>query len=119
MAYWTCGWPLASSGINRLTRNFELALPIIDDAFRYVRGSILQYLAMAYDGHSGCSVSDEEAVAMSRYLVHHDGLFLGSSSACNLVACIRLVKKMKWHTNEKIVTILRVSVLSENVGFAE
>ncbi|KAH9929572.1 PALP-domain-containing protein [Epithele typhae] len=71
--------------INRLTHNFELALPIIDDAFR---------------------VTDEEAVAMSRYLVHHDGLFLGSSSACNLVACIRLVKKLKWKSGERIVTIL-------------
>ncbi|KAI0694994.1 PALP-domain-containing protein [Cerioporus squamosus] len=72
-------------GINRLTHNFELALPIIDEAFR---------------------VSDAEAVAMSRYLVHHDGLFLGSSSACNLVACIRLVKKMGWNNGERIVTIL-------------
>ncbi|KAJ8486924.1 hypothetical protein ONZ51_g4526 [Trametes cubensis] len=72
-------------GINRLTHNFELALPIIDDAFR---------------------VTDAEAVAMSRYLVQHDGLFLGSSSACNLVTCIKLVKKMGWHNGERIVTIL-------------
>ncbi|KAJ7071944.1 tryptophan synthase beta subunit-like PLP-dependent enzyme [Mycena amicta] len=53
-------------GLNRLTKNLELALPIIDDAVR---------------------VTDAEAVSMSRYLVHHDGLFIGSSSACNLVAC--------------------------------
>ncbi|KAH9892726.1 PALP-domain-containing protein [Cubamyces lactineus] len=72
-------------GINRLTHNFELALPIIDDAFR---------------------VTDAEAVAMSRYLVQHDGLFLGSSSACNLVTCIKLVKKMGWKNGERIVTIL-------------
>ncbi|EJF65014.1 PALP-domain-containing protein [Dichomitus squalens LYAD-421 SS1] len=72
-------------GINRLTHNFELALPIVDDAFR---------------------VTDEEAVAMSRYLVHHDGLFLGSSSACNLIACIRLVKKLGWNNDERVVTIL-------------
>ncbi|KAH9858909.1 PALP-domain-containing protein [Lenzites betulinus] len=72
-------------GINRLTHNFELALPIIDDAFR---------------------VSDAEAVAMSRYIVHNDGLFLGSSSACNLVACIKLVKKLGWNNGERIVTIL-------------
>ena len=45
---------------------------------------------------------------MSRYLVHHDGLFLGSSSACNLVACIRLTKKMGWSKKQKIVTILWV-----------
>jgi len=72
-------------GINRLTNNFELALPIIDDAFR---------------------ITDEEAVAMSRYLVANDGLFLGSSSACNLFACVKLVKKYGWHNGETIVTIL-------------
>ncbi|KAJ6594493.1 tryptophan synthase beta subunit-like PLP-dependent enzyme [Mycena capillaripes] len=72
-------------GINRLTQNIELALPIIDDAFR---------------------VTDPEAVAMARYLVKHDGLFVGSSSACNLVACVRLIKKMGWHKGERIVTVL-------------
>lgn len=72
-------------GINRLTKNIELALPIINDAFR---------------------ITDAEAVSMSRFLVQRDGLFLGSSSACNLVACIKLVKKMGWNNGEKIVTIL-------------
>ncbi|KAF8590926.1 pyridoxal phosphate-dependent enzyme, beta subunit [Ramaria rubella] len=72
-------------GINRLTKNFELALPVIDDAFR---------------------TTDKEAVAMSRYLVLNDGLFLGSSSACNLVACIRLAKKMRWKEGQVIVTVL-------------
>ena len=52
------------------------------------------------------SVTDAEAVAMSRYLVHHDGLFLGSSSACNLVACIKLVKKLGWSNGQRIVTVL-------------
>lgn len=77
------------SGINRLTKNFDLALPIIDDAFR---------------------TTDKEAVAMSRYLVLNDGLFLGSSSACNLVACIRLAKKMGWKDGQVIVTVLYVSL---------
>ncbi|KAJ7162134.1 PALP-domain-containing protein [Mycena filopes] len=72
-------------GINRLTQNIELALPLVDDAFR---------------------VTDPEAVAMARYLVQHDGLFVGSSSACNLVACVRLVKKMGWHGGERVVTVL-------------
>ncbi|TFY71625.1 hypothetical protein EVG20_g1375 [Dentipellis fragilis] len=72
-------------GINRSTKNIELALPIIDDAFR---------------------ITDAEAVSMSRFLVQHDGLFLGSSSACNLMACVKLVKKMGWNSGEKIVTIL-------------
>ncbi|KAF7782238.1 hypothetical protein Agabi119p4_1614 [Agaricus bisporus var. burnettii] len=72
-------------GINRMTNNIELALPVIDDAFR---------------------ITDEEAVAMSRYLVRHDGLFLGSSSACNLIACIKLVKKLGWKDGQHVVTIL-------------
>ncbi|GFZ42698.1 cysteine synthase [Saitozyma sp. JCM 24511] len=70
-------------GINRITHNFSLGLDIIDDAYR---------------------ITDAEAVAMARYLVAHDGIFLGSSSACNLVACVRLAKKMG--RNSRIVTIL-------------
>ncbi|KAF8893514.1 PALP-domain-containing protein [Infundibulicybe gibba] len=72
-------------GINRLTNNINLALPIVDEAFR---------------------ISDAEAVAMSRYLVQNDGLFLGSSSACNLIACIKLARKMGWNRGQTIVTIL-------------
>ncbi|KAF4620948.1 hypothetical protein D9613_000323 [Agrocybe pediades] len=72
-------------GINRLTHNIELALPILDDAFR---------------------ITDAEAVSMSRYLVKYDGLFLGSSSACNLVACVKLVKQKGWKEGQTVVTIL-------------
>jgi cysteine synthase A len=43
---------------------------------------------------------------MSRYLVQHDGLFLGSSSACNLVACVKLVQQMGWQEGQTIVTVL-------------
>ncbi|TIB07767.1 hypothetical protein E3P89_03725 [Wallemia ichthyophaga] len=70
-------------GINRLTANFEQGLEHINDAVR---------------------VSDEEAVAMSRYIMANDGLFLGSSSACNLVAAVRSAKKME--KGSSIVTIL-------------
>ncbi|PPQ95342.1 hypothetical protein CVT26_008187 [Gymnopilus dilepis] len=72
-------------GINRLTHNIELALPILDDAFR---------------------ITDAEAVSMARYLVKHDGLFLGSSSACNLVACVKLIKQKGWTEGKTVVTIL-------------
>ena len=88
---------ITHSGINRLTKNFELALPIIGDAFR---------------------VTDAEAVSMSRYLVQHDGLFLGSSSACNLFACVKFVKKMGWHKGERIVTILYVICTRSRVPFS-
>jgi len=72
-------------GINRMTNNIDLALPIIDDAFR---------------------ITDAEAVAMSRYLVQHDGLFLGSSGACNLVACVKWVQQMGWKEGQTVVTVL-------------
>ncbi|KAL8280810.1 hypothetical protein RQP46_006814 [Phenoliferia psychrophenolica] len=70
-------------GLNRLTKNFNQGLPLIDDAFR---------------------VTDAEAVAMSRHLAREDGLFLGSSSAVNLVASIRLAKTLE--PGARIVTIL-------------
>ncbi|GAA5902067.1 hypothetical protein JCM6882_000182 [Rhodosporidiobolus microsporus] len=73
-------------GLNRITRNLAHGLPMIDDAIR---------------------VTDAEAVAMSRHLALHDGLFLGSSSAVNLVACVRLARK--WGVKgrgRRIVTIL-------------
>ena len=54
-------------------------------------------------------VTDAEAVGMSRFLVEKDGLFLGSSSACNLVAAVRYVKKMGWTHDQTVVTILWVS----------
>ncbi|KAF9792195.1 tryptophan synthase beta subunit-like PLP-dependent enzyme [Thelephora terrestris] len=72
-------------GINRVVKNFERALPIIDDAFR---------------------ITDPEAVGMARFLVENDGLFVGSSSACNLVAAVRYVRKMGWKDGQNVVTIL-------------
>lgn len=51
-------------------------------------------------------ITDVEAVAMSRYLVQNDGLFLGSSSACNLVACVKFAKKKGWREGQTLVTVL-------------
>ena len=49
-------------GLTRLTANFEKGRPLIDDAEK---------------------VTDEQAIAMARWLVEKDGLFIGSSSAVN------------------------------------
>jgi len=49
-------------GINRVTNNFEAGRELVDDAIR---------------------VSDEQALAMARWLVEKDGIFVGSSSAVN------------------------------------
>ena len=49
-------------GINRVTQNFDVARELIDDAIR---------------------VDDSQAIAMARWLVENDGIFIGSSSAVN------------------------------------
>ncbi|CAG8806780.1 30379_t:CDS:2, partial [Racocetra persica] len=70
-------------GLNRMTENFNAAYELIDDAIR---------------------VSDEEAVAMARYLVREEGLFVGSSSAINCVGCVRVARQLG--PGNRIVTIL-------------
>uniref|UniRef100_A0A0G4EZF2 Tryptophan synthase beta chain-like PALP domain-containing protein n=1 Tax=Chromera velia CCMP2878 TaxID=1169474 RepID=A0A0G4EZF2_9ALVE len=72
-------------GLNRLTANFQLGLPLIDHAF---------------------SVSDREAVAISRYLVLKEGLFLGSSAAVNVAAVVKGVKTGVIPPGSRVVTIL-------------
>lgn len=49
-------------GVNRVIRNFEAGRELIDDAIR---------------------VTDSQALAMARWLVEKDGIFVGSSSAVN------------------------------------
>ena len=51
-------------GLNRVTANFEAGKELINDAVK---------------------VSDEQALAMARWLVENDGIFVGSSSAVNCV----------------------------------
>lgn len=73
-------------GINRVTANFEAGRLLIDDAIR---------------------VYDDEAKAMAKYLVERDGLFVGSSSAVNVLACVKLVKEKGWEgSGKRVVTIL-------------
>jgi cysteine synthase A len=67
-------------GINRITSNFLEAQ--VDDAI---------------------SVTDQEAVDMSRFILSKEGLFVGSSSAVNLVAAVRTAMK---HRGCRVVTFL-------------
>ncbi|KAL1651195.1 Cysteine synthase 2 [Diplodia intermedia] len=60
-------------GINRVTHNFEAGRQLVDDAIR---------------------VTDEQAMAMARWLVEKDGIFIGSSSAVNCVAVTKLALQM-------------------------
>ena len=64
-------------------QNFLKGEQLIDDAYR---------------------VTDAEAVAMSRHLLENDGLFLGSSSAVNLVAAVRFAQRLS--KDCRVVTIL-------------
>ena len=68
-------------GINRATANFNRAR--LDGAFRG---------------------TDQQVIEMSQYLLKHDGLFIGSSAALNVVGAVKLARKLgKGHT---IATIL-------------
>ncbi|KAL8932728.1 MAG: hypothetical protein Q9216_006706 [Gyalolechia sp. 2 TL-2023] len=70
-------------GINRITANFEAGRELIDDAIK---------------------VSDEEALAMARWLAEKDGIFVGSSSSVNCVATARLARQLG--PGYRIVTVL-------------
>lgn len=70
-------------GINRVTRNFEAGRELVDDAIK---------------------VTDEQAMAMARWLVEKDGIFIGSSSAVNCVAATKLALQLG--RGHRIVTIL-------------
>ena len=70
-------------GINRITANFDIAKYLIDDAVR---------------------VTDDQACRMARWLVEHDGIFVGSSSAVNCVAAV--VTALSMPKGSRIVTVL-------------
>ncbi|MCJ1415562.1 hypothetical protein MMC32_001894 [Xylographa parallela] len=70
-------------GLNRVTANFEEGRETMDDAYK---------------------VNDGEAMQMARWLVEKDGIFVGSSSAVNCVAAVRLARELG--PGHRIVTIL-------------
>ncbi|CAF9910530.1 hypothetical protein IMSHALPRED_009226 [Imshaugia aleurites] len=70
-------------GINRVTANFEAGRVLIDDAFK---------------------ADDEQALAMARWLVEKDGIFVGSSSAVNCIAAVKTAQTLG--PGHRIVTIL-------------
>ncbi|MCJ1284930.1 hypothetical protein MMC26_004267 [Xylographa opegraphella] len=70
-------------GLNRVTANFEEGREMVDDAYK---------------------VSDAEAMQMARWLVEKDGIFIGSSSAVNCVAAVKLAREIG--PSHRIVTIL-------------
>jgi len=91
-------------GINRLTRNFAVALG--DEKLfasdtnersgaRTARDSLISPVAFR--------CSDREAVEMSRFLARNDGLFLGSSSCVNVVGAVKAARRLG--PGKRVVTI--------------
>lgn len=64
-------------GLDRITNNFKQALDYIDIAY---------------------TVSDQEILNMAHYVLQHEGILIGSSSALNLCVVIKLAKE---HFNSK------------------
>lgn len=67
-------------GVNRVTTNFEAGHELVDDAVR---------------------VTDAQAIAMAKWLVEKDGIFIGSSSAVNC-KCSPLpsLPRVQWHSQQ-------------------
>jgi len=70
-------------GLDRITRNFSSGLDYIDRAIR---------------------VSDQEALDMAHWILRTEGLWIGSSSAMNLVGAIRTALTLS--ENSSVVTII-------------
>lgn len=71
-------------GLDRITQNLEEGLPYIDRATQ---------------------VSDQEAIDMAHWILRHEGLLLGSSSAMNLVGACRVARTYV-NCNKRICTII-------------
>jgi cysteine synthase A len=70
-------------GLDRMTDNFRLGVDMIDDAIR---------------------VTDQEAVDMAHFLLRTEGLWVGSSSAMNVVGAVRVASLMQ--PDSTIVTVI-------------
>lgn len=72
-------------GLDRITHNFALGCNNIDTAIR---------------------VSDQEAVDMAHWLLNTEGLWVGSSSAMNVVGAIRTALSLPPGPSTKVVTVI-------------
>ena len=89
-------------GSNRLTQNFERARRLASSKYdsdasgnANIFDDDVAESPQAFETIDlGIQVSDQEVIHMSRYLLQHEGLFLGSSSAVHLAACIKLAREL-------------------------
>ena len=70
-------------GLDRVTHNLSLGLDFVDDAVQ---------------------VSDQEALDMAHFLLHLEGLWVGSSSAMNVVGAIRTARDLD--PNKNVITVI-------------
>lgn len=92
-------------GINRLTRNFSVALgdeKLFDEKVGNKLKPQVAHIDKSYIS-GAFRASDREAVEMSRYLARTDGLFLGSSSCVNIVGATKLALSLG--PGHRVVTI--------------
>lgn len=72
-------------GMNRVTANFEAGRELIDDTIK---------------------VDDSEAIAMARWLVEKDGIFVGSSSAVNCKSdLVPTIRRYQAHSVQGVATV--------------
>ncbi|CAI4062090.1 hypothetical protein SKDZ_07G2650 [Saccharomyces kudriavzevii ZP591] len=69
-------------GLNRITQNFHMGEEFIDESIR---------------------VNDNQAIRMAKYLSVNDGLFVGSSTAINAVAAVKVAKRLSPGANIVII----------------
>lgn len=72
-------------GLDRITANMEQGLPFVDTAI---------------------TVSDQEAVDMAHYILKHEGLLVGSSSAMNLVGAVRTAMEFPKGSGCRVCTVI-------------
>jgi cysteine synthase A len=94
--------PQGSGLYNFITEGiFKAAGTSITEGIGINRGTANFYRAKLDGAFQG---SDLDAIEMAHYLLKHDGLFLGSSAALNVVGAVKLAKKLG--KGKIIVTIL-------------
>jgi cysteine synthase len=71
-------------GLDRITANFTMALPYIDHAY---------------------TITDQEALDMARWILKHEGMLIGSSTAMNLVGAVRFARQVL-RENQTICTMV-------------
>ncbi|PVU87485.1 hypothetical protein BB561_006306 [Smittium simulii] len=93
-------------GLNRLTFNFKLITHTPDIEFIRSLGveisSEQDLKKLKLDG--AYTISDQNSIWMSRWLMKNDGLFIGSTSAMNCVAAVKIAQQLG--PGCKILTIL-------------